>query len=342
MIGKLEEIKAQISQNKPETVDTTPLKEEMGKVKEAIASQKEVLSEIATNTGKVPEMPKTDLQPVIDAIKGIDMPEVKIPTPESYKTILDQIHAKIPDFTIEEIRAAIGMIKPFEIPEWLISKDNRLKVEVDRAGGGGGNAGLDISKLATTANQTNGAQKTKVYLTDENGIESQMLGDTLYPGAPIMIDIDHHEVHCGDSYTATRSVDLTNGASDTIIMNVPNNATKRYHMVITCTTELEADYAIYEGASTVADGTAMTNFNRDRNSANTSTLAITHTPNTPTGGTLIYSDHWGAGRTAGGETRGQQEIILKNNTKYRVVITNSTANNNYVSWKFAHYVHPDA
>lgn len=205
-----------------------------------------------------------------------------------------------------------------------------------------GNAKMSIEEFDAAVSTDTNKLNTAVYLTDENGVISQMLGDTLYPGAPIMIDIDHHEVHCGDSYSATRAVDLGNGASDTIIINVPNNATKRYHLVADVNTELEAELNIYEGATTGADGTAITNYNRDRNSANTSTLAITHTPTNPSGGTLIYTSHWGSGRTFGGETRGQQEIILKNNTKYRFVITNSTANNNYISWRFSHYIHPDA
>jgi hypothetical protein len=188
-----------------------------------------------------------------------------------------------------------------------------------------------------------GAVSTAIHLTDENGVQSQMLGDTLYSGAPIMIDVDHHEVHCGDSYMATRAVDLGNGAADTLIMVVPNETgtpRKLYHLVANVDTELEAQFDIYEGSTTAADGTGVTWYNRDRNSINTTSLALTHTPTTPTGGTLIFTEHWGSGRTAGGESRGQQEIILKNNTKYRLVITNSTANNNYISWKLQHYIHP--
>lgn len=177
-------------------------------------------------------------------------------------------------------------------------------------------------------------------LTDEFGVESPMLCDNVYGGAPVVIDIDHHEVHCGDSYMATRTVDLGNGATDTIIINVPNEDVKRYHMTFAVTSELEVNFDLYEGATTVADGTALTQFNRNRNSSNTTALTTFHTPNTPAGGTLIETLHWGSGRSAGGDTRGSREIPLKNNTKYRVVVTNSTANNNYISWELNHYVHP--
>lgn len=177
-------------------------------------------------------------------------------------------------------------------------------------------------------------------LTDEFGVESQAASDNVFAGAALVIDVDHHEIHCGDSYMATRSVDLGNGAADTIILNVPNESIRRYHMVLAVTSELECNLDIYEGATTVADGTALTQYNRDRNSANTTGITTFHTPNTPAGGTLIETRHWGSGKSSGGETRGQQEIILKNNTKYRLVATNSTTSSNYISWEINHYVHP--
>lgn len=180
-----------------------------------------------------------------------------------------------------------------------------------------------------------------IIIKDELGNESELLGDNLFSGAPLVIDVEHHEIHCGDSYMATRSVDLTNGATDTIILNVPNETgIKRYHATFAITSEAECNFDIYEGATTVSDGTTLTQYNRDRNSTNTTGITTFHTPNTPAGGTLIETRHWGTGRSAGGETRGAQEVILKNNTKYRLVVTNATSNNNYISWEINHYVHP--
>lgn len=177
-------------------------------------------------------------------------------------------------------------------------------------------------------------------ITDEFGGENPMLGDNVFSGAPLFVDVDHHEIHCGDSYMATRVVDLGNGASDTIILNVPNETIKRYHLIVSITSEAECDFGIYEGATTVSDGTALTQYNRDRNSTNTTGITTFHSPNTPAAGTLIENRHWGSGKSSGGETRGAQEIILKNNTKYRFIVTNSTTNANHISWEINHYVHP--
>ncbi len=172
-----------------------------------------------------------------------------------------------------------------------------------------------------------------------------MLGDDVFQGAPVLIDVDHHEIHCGDSFMATRTVDLGNGAIDTTIITVPNEpgtgqTQKKYHMVMNISVEVEASIELYEGATTDADGTTIPQYNRDRNSAFVTGLVITHTPTTPAGGTLIQAKQLGSGKSSGGESRGQNEIILKNNTKYRLVVTNATTKNNYVSYELNHYIHP--
>ena len=144
-----------------------------------------------------------------------------------------------------------------------------------------------------------------IFLVDEFGKQTKMLGDNLYGGAPVTIDVEHHEIHCGDSFIATRSVDLTNAAADTIIV-VPNETgtpRKLYHMVVDINTEGESNFEIYEDATTVADGTPIVSYNRDRNSILTSALAITHTPNTPAAGTLIFTEHWGSGKDSGAQAR---------------------------------------
>lgn len=244
---------------------------------------------------------------------------------------------------------------------WYIRRKNLTTLVHDFAKGTGGYATVYVNATsapsgsptfasydATFANtgagslsfDTDNYLQTSVMVTDELGVRNSILGDTLYAGAPVVMDVEHHEIHCGDSFVVTRSVDLGNGATDTLIINVPNEAVKLYHMTININTESESDFNIYEGATTAADGTTLTSYNRNRNNALTSSLVITHTPTTPSGGTLIYTEHWGAGKSSGGETRGQQEFILKNNTKYRVTITNSTTTNNYVSWKLNYYIHP--
>lgn len=183
-------------------------------------------------------------------------------------------------------------------------------------------------------------------LIDEFGTQSQMLGDNIYKGAPVTIDVAHHEIHCGDSFIASRTSDLANGESDILIIQVPDepgtNGTdqKNYHTVVHATSESEVQFDVYEGAETVSDGTPITFYNRDRNSLLTTGLQLFHTPTTATGGDNISTKHWGGGKETGGESRGEQELILKNNTKYRIVLTNVTTSANYISWEINHYIHP--
>lgn len=181
-------------------------------------------------------------------------------------------------------------------------------------------------------------------LIDEFGVQSQMLGDNLFQGSPIVIDTAHHEIHCGDMFVATRAVDLANGASDVLHIVVPNETgtmltQKKYHFLVNFDTEAEAELNIYEGPTTSNDGTAMSKVNRERNSSLLSSLGIYHTPTSSVDGTLIYTKHLGSGRSSGGGDR-SAEFVLKNNTKYLLRLTNSTATNNYISWEINHYIHP--
>lgn len=210
------------------------------------------------------------------------------------------------------------------------------------------NAGtnLNTSLLSTAANQTNGTQLVNARMVDEFGVVStEQLGDNYFSGVPVFIDEEHHEIHCGDSYSVSRSVDLANGASDDILVIVPNEQgtgqnQKLYHLLISYLTELETHYYLYEGPTVTGNGTQLTAYNRNRNSLNTTGLTFYFGPTVTGTGTLIKERHHGSGRSSGSDTRDAGEWVLKNNTSYLIRLTNATANNNYISWDIQHYVHP--
>ena len=182
----------------------------------------------------------------------------------------------------------------------------------------------------------------RIALVNENGKSNIFLGDTAYGGAPVVIDIGHHEIHCGDHYCASSVTDVANAGTDDIFIIVPNHLTKRYHMVVDIITESEAQFDLYRSASLSVSGSAIASYNRDENSSNTSDLLIYHNGEaTLTAATKIFERHWGSGRGVGGDDRGSLERILKNNTKYLLRVTNATANNNQISWKLDYYIHPD-
>lgn len=184
---------------------------------------------------------------------------------------------------------------------------------------------------------------SKPFLIDENWIEHQMLWDTYFAWSPVVIDLDHHEIHCWDSIMTTRVIDLTNWAQDNILIVTPNPTptSKRYHLVWDISSEAECDLLIYEDTTTSNNWTALASFNRNRQDPVASNeLSFYHTPTVTWVWTLIYSDHWWSWKSSWWEWRWQHEVVLKNNTKYLVRITNATTSNNHTSEKFNYYIHP--
>lgn len=157
-------------------------------------------------------------------------------------------------------------------------------------------------------------------------------------GALNVIDYAHHEIHGGSSFTADYTVELGNGATIDILVITPNT-TKWAHMEYNLLCELETELKIYEGVTTSNDGTGLTEFNRNRNSATAATTVVSHTPTVTNTGTLIRTKHFGTGKTSGGEAREIGEFILKQNTKYLYRITNATTSNNYISFILNWYEH---
>ena len=101
----------------------------------------------------------------------------------------------------------------------------------------------------------------------------------------------------------------------------------------------EANICIWEGRTWDTNtGTRHPVYNRNRNSANTTTLLedsngtftagnVNLNPDNPTSGTCIYDEHFGSGQSRGGATTGRNEFILKQNTTYAITITSEAASN---------------
>jgi hypothetical protein len=181
--------------------------------------------------------------------------------------------------------------------------------------------------------------------------------------AVLTVDYTHHEIHEGSAFHAEYSV--TTAATDdhrTGIMFKTPNTTKYAHMVITVSASDPAE-AIFNEAPTLADsgdGTDLAVFNRDRNSATTSTLSsLEDTPTVgsltsmneaemaavgPSSGTELEHVFLAGGRgpfAVGGTSRGTQEWKLKANTIYLIYLQNTGANANthYISLDW--YEHTD-
>lgn len=142
--------------------------------------------------------------------------------------------------------------------------------------------------------------------------------------ALINIDHAHHKVHSGSHYKAGYQ-DTSMVASDTIeLLFVTPDTTEWAHWKLVAQSTGEVVVAVYEGTTTSANGTAITRWNRNRNSVNTSSTLVYHTPTVTADGTKMVEKWIGSSgfrENSGGESRGDNEFILKQNTKYLVRLT---------------------
>jgi len=157
------------------------------------------------------------------------------------------------------------------------------------------------------------------------------------------ISYEHHEIHAGSSFTCHYSNDVTNiGEMTAIAFNTPNT-TKWAHLIY----EVESTGACYvslcENPSIDDDeGTQLTIYNRDRNSATASTVtsietvpvankATSYTEAQAAGANItttteLARTYVGAGerKSEGGGSRGTHEFVLDQNQQYIVLIYSLT------------------
>jgi len=152
------------------------------------------------------------------------------------------------------------------------------------------------------------------------------------------IDYAHHEIHSGSHYTAMHSVANIGAATSpddaiTLTFTTPNT-TKWPHMVVSFSGVGGALCRVREGGSGGGSPTgAVTCFNNNRNSANTSGLLdidsptagqISYDAGLDTGGLLIVNEYISGAATnqnragSSAESGGRYEWELKQNTRYQI------------------------
>lgn len=163
---------------------------------------------------------------------------------------------------------------------------------------------------------------------DNSNVKSVMIDE--YTQDLIFVDHAHHEAHEGNHYTFTKVSTVNNGGTFEAIITVPDTTSwphLAYSIQGTAITKVEA----YEGTTHTA-GAALNTWNNNRNSSNTAGMILSANSGGGADGTLIYEDQFGTatqpGRpNTGGLSRGDQEWILKQNTKYLLKITSFTDGN---------------
>jgi len=157
------------------------------------------------------------------------------------------------------------------------------------------------------------------------------------------IDTAHKKIHDGKSYLGFTHTGAL-GDTETMQMCWKTPDTGEWHMIVKYDTKVAAHVELLEGPqwSGGQTGTNAAVFNRNRQSANVSTL-LTDWQSSGTfaasgamhvgvsglsGGTQIWDSHaYAIKRAPGIKDRGQNEIDLQTGTKYAVRLTSDAASN---------------
>jgi hypothetical protein len=157
--------------------------------------------------------------------------------------------------------------------------------------------------------------------------------------ALMTLDYEHHEIHAGSHFTIRGWQDITAATTDFLV--ITPDTTKWMHIIWSFATEAEFEFYLYEAPTTTADGTPITGYNNNRNSATAPTLMAYSAPTVTVVGTNIWSGKTGAGKLAGGESRNESELVLKQNTKYLFRFLKIAAGTVWLDYDFKWYEHTD-
>jgi len=161
-------------------------------------------------------------------------------------------------------------------------------------------------------------------------------------GGNVVAERAHEEIHEGKHFCALGSKDIANGANFQFLIDCPF-VNEVPHVVFTIESlETEMDITLKEDVSVVGNGTSIPLINNNRNSSNTARLNLYHTPNTPTGGTLILPSYGttfkiGLGKKLGDTYRSDEEILFKKISKYLLTIENNSGSDGRINFHFCHY-----
>lgn len=190
--------------------------------------------------------------------------------------------------------------------------------------------------------------KDKVIIfgvTDKNDKVAITIDDKT--GLPPFISATHHEVHEGKNYIASISLTTSNADTKQTIMTIqtPNTAVFT-HFTFLADVSSSATCKLYE-AVTAGDATdTVTAYNSDRNSTNTAGCTIKYFDEDDaanvSGGTLLWQNYLGSGKTSHDGIVSRNEFILKPNTTYAVIVANTVAAANNHNIIFNWYEHTDS
>ena len=139
----------------------------------------------------------------------------------------------------------------------------------------------------------------------------------------------HGDVHDGDHYKAhLTSTVLADNDTVEMYLKAPDS-TVRIHAYASFSSELAGKAEVRESATISASGSALTIFNSNRNSKNTSTVSVRSSPILTASGTQISFYHVGGGKKGEdpGTVAAKAGWILKQGTIYILRFISSAGSN---------------
>ncbi len=153
------------------------------------------------------------------------------------------------------------------------------------------------------------------------------------------VAVEHHHIHEGIHYTCNDYDNDVDTAEKEWLVKAP--ATGRIHVTFEMVASKNGVIEAFEGPTTSANGTGLTCYNSDRNSANTATLLVFKDPTVSVDGNrlgvvVIGSDVVAPTGARGGRTTRGQELILGVSTNYLLKFT-ALGNDTRVSMNLEFY-----
>lgn len=190
----------------------------------------------------------------------------------------------------------------------------------------------ELTKAVITAEDENGDFVNVRAIQGQTGNNLKVSVDQVDPSTNSLktIDYSHAELHAGDHYVCSDPNELDSAATQVFLLTTPNT-TKWIHMSTIFDGTAITQIDIYEGADRTGT-TALTCLNRNRNSIKTAGLTIHRgVSGGTTDGTLLPLSYKSGSATnqarSAATNRSENELILKQNTKYLIRITSGSADN---------------
>lgn len=159
------------------------------------------------------------------------------------------------------------------------------------------------------------------------------------------MDYDHSLIHAGHKFTAFHKATIISGGTLEFSLVTPSNVDVHWRPARIKPSADKVDWQVYEGATVNVAGTQITYSNRNRQDDKTAGVVLRHGTTFTAPGTLVSGlSDWLPGSTGTGTIRNGDsvsdsvdEIVLKNNTTYRFVVTNGSTGSNVIGFIFNHY-----